>query len=180
MGRMQLDTETLARLRDELLQRGARNSLAPQPVGNVVPGAAAFSADVAAVMQRVAPMCELLYLLMVADQDSNQRERDLLRGAIRALTDGALRTGAIDALLARFQATLELQGRDVRLALVTGQLAADREDAEAAFTLAAVMVIADDRASEIEESLLADTRELLGISAKRAATLLGEVRRAGS
>ncbi|MET0343769.1 MAG: TerB family tellurite resistance protein [Polyangiales bacterium] len=177
---MQLDTETLARLRDELLQRGARHSLLPQPVGNAGAGAPVFSADVAAVMQRVAPMCELLYLLMVADQDSDARERDLLRGAIRALTDGALRTGAIDALLARFQAGLEVHGRDARLAQVTAQLAADREDAEAAFTLAAVMVIADDQRSETEERLLAETRELLGISARRAGLLLGEVRRSGS
>ena len=51
MGGMQLDTETLARLRDELLQRGARTSLLPQPLGEVAAGTPAFSADVAAVMQ---------------------------------------------------------------------------------------------------------------------------------
>jgi uncharacterized tellurite resistance protein B-like protein len=115
-----------------------------------------------------------------ADHESNAPERDLLRGAIRALTDGALRSRALDALLARFQAGLEVQGRDARLAQVTGQLAADREDAEAAFTLAAVMVIADDARNEAEDALLTETRDLLGISAKRAATLLGEVRRSAS
>lgn len=180
MGAMQLDSETLARLRDELLQRGGRASLPPPPPLGPTSGRVVFPPDVAAVMQRVAPMCELLYLLMVADQESNAREDDVLRGAIRALTDGALRTSAIDALLTRFQAGLEVQGRDARLAQVTGQLAADREDAEAAFTLAAVMVIADDQRNEIEDSLLAETRELLGISAKRADVLLGEARRAGS
>lgn len=176
MGRMLLDSETLARLRDDLLRRGQRTSL-PSPAP-AEPGAPApLSADVAAVMQRVGPLCEVLYLLMVADDESDVRERDVLRGAIRALTDGALRTSAIDVMLARFQAGLRAHGRDGRLVQVTAQLSADREDAEAAFMLAAVMVIADDAHAAEEEELLSEIRELLGISRARAKLLLGEARR---
>lgn len=173
---MLLDSETLARLREDLLRRGERMSVPPTtPTDAAAP--ARLAPDVVAVMQRVAPLCEVLYLLMVADEDSNVRERDVLRGAIRALTDGALRTGAIDVMLARFHAQLKAHGRDGRLSQVTAQLAADREDAEAAFMLAAVMVIADGSHAAEEKALLSEIRELLGIPRGRADSLLGEARR---
>ena len=177
MARMLLDSETLARLRDDLLRRGERTSLPPTTPAEAARGAR-LTPDVVAVMQRVAPLCELLYLLMVADDESDVRERDVLRGAIRALTDGALRTGAIDVMLTRFQAQLQAHGRESRLAQATAQLAADREDAEAAFTLAAVMVIADADPAAQEAQLLSEIRDLLGISRARADLLLGEARRA--
>ena len=179
MGGMLLDSETLARLRDDLLVRGERTSL-PPPALTEAEVPAPLSAEVVAVMQRVAPLCEVLYLLMVADEKSDARERDVLHGATRALTDGALRSSAIEVMLSRFQASLQAHGRDGRLAQVTAQLAADREDAEAAFVLAAVMVIADETHAIPEEELLAEIRELLGISRARAAVLLGEARRSNA
>lgn len=171
---MLLDSEALTRLRDELLQRGGRQSLAPEPG----PGGRvhASAAEVHAVMQRVAPLCEVLYLLMVADGQSDTDELDLLRGAIRALTDGALRSSFIDALLSRFEAALLAHGRQQRLEQVAAQLSADREDAEAAFTLAAVMTIADRSSSLVERATLDELRELLGISPQRAQVLLGAAR----
>ena len=171
---MLLDSDALTRLRDELLQRGGRKSLAPELGESVL--ARGSAAEVQAIMQRVAPLCEVLYLLMVADGESDADEQDLLRGAIRALTDGALRTSAIDALLRRFEGALLAHGREQRLAQVAAQLTADREDAEAAFMLAAVMTIADRSSSLVERAMLAELRELLGISPQRAQLLLGAAR----
>jgi uncharacterized tellurite resistance protein B-like protein len=170
---MLLDSDVLARLRDELVRRGGRVSMPPPSSPD---GAKAESADVLAVMQRVAPMCELLYLLMVADDESHAREQEVLRGAIRALTDGALRTSAIDALLATFEGAVRAHGREQRLAQVAGQLAADRAEAETAFMLAAVMAIADDERAGKERDTLHELRELLGISSTRARFLVGEAR----
>ncbi|HEY6881650.1 MAG TPA: TerB family tellurite resistance protein [Polyangiales bacterium] len=169
---MRLDSETLLRLRDELRRTGERRSLPP----SAPPSAAEdVSQDVLAVVQRVAPMCEVLYLLMVADEHSDQREVEVLRGAIRTLTQGALRTGVIDGMLHKFEAAARTFGRDGRLAQVTSLIAADRQDAEAAYTLAAVMAIADETSDERERAWLEELRELLGINAKRASTLRGEL-----
>jgi tellurite resistance protein len=167
---MRLDSRTLARLRDELRSRGARVSLPPPPAAKPPPGAV----DVPAITERVAPICEALYLLMVADGACDAREQEVLRGTVRALTDGALKTGMIEALLARFAAALEVHGREARLAQVTGQLAADRQDAEAAYMLASVMAIADESPDAREHNLLEELREQLGISPERARVLLGE------
>jgi DnaJ-domain-containing protein 1 len=167
---MRLDSATLARMRDELRSRGARVSL-PPPRG--APASPA-SVDVLAIMERVAPICEVLYLLMVADDDFDAREQEVLRGTVRALTDGMLKTTVIEAMLARFEAALEAHGKENRLAQVTAQLSADRQDAEAAFVLASVMAIADESPNERERAMLEELREQLGISSARARALIGE------
>lgn len=168
---MRLDNASLARLRDELHRRGALPSLPPLPGLLPLP---IPEPDVLATVERIAPICEALYLLMMADQVSDAREQQLLRGAVRALTGGTLRTAVINDMLARFAAAQRTHGRDQRLAQVTAQLAADRQDAEAAFTLASVMAIADETPEAREEALLEELREQLGISGARARTLLGE------
>ncbi len=190
MKAMRLDSSTLARLRDELRMRGARPSVPPPPA--VPPQVEARagarersdaasparpddgSPEARAIVQRIAPMCEVLYLLMMADHAYDVRERDVLRGAARALSDGMLRTAVIDGMLARFEAALRAYGRELRLAQITAQLAKDRPDAEAAFMLAAVMAIADEAPDERERALLEELRELLGIAQARARELLGE------
>lgn len=169
-GAMRLDSATLARMRDELRSRGARVSL-PPPSG--APASQA-SVDVLAIMERVAPICEVLYLLMVADCDSDARELEVLRGTVRALTDGVLKTTVIEGMIARFEAALDAYGKESRLAQVTAQLSADRQDAEAAFVLASVMAIADESPNERERAVLEELREQLGISSARARSLVGE------
>jgi tellurite resistance protein len=170
MSCVRLDSETLIRLRDELRRGGARRSLAPSAPASEPP-----SVDVLAVVQRIAPLCEVLHLLMIADDRRDERELDVMRGAIRALTENSLRTSVIDGMLAQFEANVSRFGRDGRLAQVTAQLAADRLDAEAAYTLAAVMAIADESPDESERVWLEELRVMLGIKRLRASELLGEL-----
>ncbi|HEX5659041.1 MAG TPA: hypothetical protein VFX59_17725 [Polyangiales bacterium] len=167
---MRLDSESLLRLRDQLRRSGERRSIAPPPPGKSDP-----PSDVLAIVQRVAPMCEVLYLLMVADEHSDERELEVLRGAIRALTEDTLRTPIIDGMLERFEANANQYGREARLAQVAALLSADRQDAEAAFTLAAVMAIADESPDDQERAWLEDLRQMLGIKPARASELLGEL-----
>jgi tellurite resistance protein len=169
---MRLDSASLLELRDQLRLRGERPSLIPS--GPARGPDEPLSPDASAVVQRVAPMCEVLYLLLLADEQHDAREHGVLRGAIRALTEGALRTQDIEGMLSRFDRGLAHQSREDRLAQVTAQLAADRSDAEASFTLAAVMAIADDLPDQREQQMLEELREQLGISKKRAQILLGE------
>jgi tellurite resistance protein len=165
---VRLDSETLLRLRDELRRSGERRSILPV-------SASEPPEDTLAIVQRVAPMCEVLYLLMIADEHSHQRELEVLRGAIRALTENALRTPVIDGMLERFEAAAHQFGRETRLAQVAAVLSADRVDAEAAFTLAAVMAIADESPDDGERAWLEELRVMLGVKPARAAELLGEL-----
>jgi tellurite resistance protein len=78
----------------------------------------------------------------------------------------------LDILLEQFEAGYLAEGIEARLESVTNWLAADRDDAEAAFTLAAVMAVADRRVDASEHRILEDLRELLGISPERAEELV--------
>lgn len=168
---MRLDSETLARLRDAL--RGGVAHPPPVPDGaEALPGDG--SPEMRAIAARIAPLCEVLYLLSVADHRHDARERAVMAGAIGALTEGALGEAAIERMIAGFEAALAAEGWESRLARSAGVLAADRRDAEAAFTLAAVMAIADEFPDERERVLLEELRAQLGISARRAQVLLGE------
>ena len=130
------------------------------------------STALAALTQRVAPFCEVLYLMMVADGTCDVAERNVLVGVARTLSGDQLSAKQIDAMLTEFEAGYLAEGVDARLASVTSWLGADRDDAEAAFTLAAVMAIADERVDSSEDRILGEFAELLGISERRAAELL--------
>jgi len=167
---MQIDTPTVRRLRNMLLERAGlqaghdsdrdRHALDEK------------SPEVQALMERVAPMCETLYLVMMADGESHASEIESIRGAIRTLTAGGLPPQAIESMLRRYAAAAADQGPQQRLMQVASQLSADREDAEAALALAAAVAMADDSLASAEEGVLIELSEWLGISRRRAEVIL--------
>ena len=118
------------------------------------------SPEVQALLARIAPICEVLYLTMVADDDAEAEELESIRGAIVTLTAGALSADTIDAMLRRYASAAAEQGRDERLAQVAAQLSADREDAEATLVLAAAVAVSDGLVEGPEEHLLQRTLRL--------------------
>jgi tellurite resistance protein len=164
MARMQIDSPTVQRLRDLLHDRaGLRADARVRDEA---------SPEVQALLERVAPMCEALYLTMVADGRSEEHEIESIRGAIVTLTAGALSTDTIESLLQRYATAAVEQGREERLTLVAAQLSADREDAEATLMLAAAVAVADGSVADPEERLLTELCSWLGISSSRAAVIL--------
>jgi tellurite resistance protein len=131
--------------------------------------------EVRALMKRIEPMCEVLYLVMVADDETDANETDSIRGAIATLTSGGLSEQRVDSMLRRYAAASEVQGRQERLMQVATQLSADGEDAETALALAAAVAIADGTVASAEEKLLTQFSEWLGISSRRAAVVLDTV-----
>src|SRR5687767_15152406 len=84
---LNLQTETIAKLRDRLKERGERPSL--------------FATDLTALKQTDVPadvllrfdaICEAMYLMAKADGKLDEAESDTLRGAIRELSDGNVRS----------------------------------------------------------------------------------------
>ncbi|HEX3771276.1 MAG TPA: hypothetical protein VHV30_10445, partial [Polyangiaceae bacterium] len=90
-----LSTSTVARLRDQLRTRGQRPSIALGDVSNLEPEAA----ELAVVAAEYGPICEAMYLMMSADGKIAKEERDVLKGAIRNLSDDSVRSVHIEALL---------------------------------------------------------------------------------
>jgi len=159
-----LDNRRIELLRDRLLERG--------PV-SVIPGK--FSMDhapAAAAYDRIQPFAEAMFLVMSADAEIEDTERDVLRGAIRTLSEGGLGTAATDAMLSDLEGLLERDGMDVRLDTVAAHLWPDPSDRELALALAAATAKADGKIDPAERSAILELAARLGVPAARVAAWL--------
>lgn len=167
---IELRDKTLARIRDELLEVG-------QPPSVHFMRAAAeddpFAGDPDA-KARFEALFEVMCMMVMADGQVSPEERDVLRGAVRGLTQHAVRTAHIEKL---FEQCTELakQGTEVRLAALAPVLKEDPALADAAFSLAAALAFADSEIQDSENDLinsLADALELDGDHANGLLNLL--------
>ena len=170
MDAMQIDSPTVQRLRDMLHERAGLQAPHVGSRGRLARDEA--SPEVQALIERVAPICEALYLAMVADDEQDADEIESIRGAIATLTDGSLSSATIESMLRGYAAAATEQGREERLRQVAARLSADREDAEATLVLAAAVAVSDGSVAGTEESLLTELCHRLGISGARAAVIL--------
>ncbi len=163
-----LSNSTVARLRDKLRLRGQRQSIAAV-------GGDLEALEAAAVSSQYGPICEAMYLMMSADGTVSPEEREVLRGALRNLSEDSIRTGQIDAMLDAAAKGVAEQGRDARLQEVIDQLEGDPARAEVAFVLAAAIAFADSAIADEENETLDRFAEGLGIDEARANQLLDSV-----
>lgn len=164
-----LSTSTVSRLRDQLKTRGQRPSL-------VLPaGATPEEGEMLAIAAEYGPLCEAMYLMMSADGDVSQEERDVLKGALRNLSGDMLRGQHIDALLDTASKNVAGEGRDKRLAEVIEALSGDDARAEVTFVLAAAVAFADNAIADEENETLNALADGLGIDEARANQLLDSV-----
>ena len=167
-----LSTSTVARLRDQLQTRGQRPSIA------LTGDPTKMTADAAELMTVTAefgPICEAMYLMMSADGNIGDIERDVLRGAIKNLSQDSVRTSHIDAMLEQSAKLVAEQGRDARLKEVIASLQDDPARGEVAFVLAAAIAFADNAIADEENETLNLFAEGLGIDEARADQLLDSV-----
>jgi tellurite resistance protein len=170
-----LSNSTLQRLRDQLKKRGQRASVAmPSPEPGAPPPSAADTEAMFALAE-YGPLCEAMYLMMSADGEVTDDERQVLRGALRNLSDDQLRTAQIDSLLATASRNVEEQGRDARMKDVILALHEDQARAEVAFVLAAAIAFADNAIADQENETLNSFAEGLGIDEATANQLLDSV-----
>lgn len=172
---MKLETATVARLRDALLQGGRRPSIVASSAYETLTREGLLTPEEASAISRVEPLAETMFLMMTADGTVAEPERDVVRGAIRGLTDDLLRTGTINVMLETYQKRLAETGCDARLQEIAEQLAEDPNEAESAFTLAAAVALADDEVSDDENAFINRLAEWFGISAPRAAEVLDQL-----
>jgi len=169
-----LSNSTLQKLRDQLKKRGQRPSVViPEPEEGGPP-----SQDVAEAMLALSeygPLCEAMYLMMSADGNVTDDERQVLRGALRNLSDDQLRSAQIEALLTTAAKNVEEHGRDERMKEVILSLHEDKARAEVAFVLAAAIAFADNAIADQENETLNSFAEGLGIDEATANQLLDSV-----
>jgi tellurite resistance protein len=161
-------SKRIERLRDKLLARG-RPSLRPP-----LSAAAGLTPEQQALAERVRPFAEVMYLVLVADSKISEPERNVLRGALRALTEDALSTSVLNEMLTQFEAQCRRDGLDGRLDALASQLYSDRADARLALGLAAAAAEADLNITTDERAVITTLAERLRITAEELQALLSE------
>ncbi len=174
---MNLKTQTIARLRDALLKSGRRPSTVMSSAYEALTRAGLLSPEEQVAVGRVDAMGETMFLMMSADGQLAEAERDAVRGAIRGLTGNVLRTGTINVMLERYHERLVDQGRDERLHEIAEEIASEPSEAEGAFVLAAAVALADDEVHDSENEFINQLAEWLQIAPDRAGQLLDQLDR---
>jgi tellurite resistance protein len=172
---MKLETATLRRLRDALLQSGRRDSGVFTDAYAILARADLLSDIERRALARVDPMAETMFLMMAADEQTLAAEKDAIRGAIRELTDDALQDGTIDVLLERYGESLAKHGREARLKEIALSLTDIPDDAETAFTLAAAVALADEHVAREERAFVEQLAQWFAITPERTAAILSQL-----
>lgn len=165
-----LQAKTLQRIRDHLLEVGQPPSvhfMRPLPMDEP------FAGDPDA-KRRFEALFEAMYLMVVVDGDVAETEREVLRGAVRGLTDNSVRTAHIDKLFERCT-ELAKQGTATRIAAIAPVLKEDPALTEAAFSLASAIAFADSEIKDEENDLINELAEALELDADRAEQLLNQL-----
>jgi tellurite resistance protein len=165
-----LSNSTIARLRDQLQQRGRRPSIAVPD-----PNASADDLERMNIFAEYQPLCEAMYLMMSADGRIGNDEREVLKGALRNLSGDTIRTAHVDAMLEAAGKNVADQGREVRMKEVVNLLKNDKARGEVAFVLAAAIAFADNAIADEENETLNELAEGLGIDEAQANELLDDV-----
>jgi tellurite resistance protein len=172
---MKIETVTIIRLRDALLQSGRRPSMVLSPAYETLARQGLLSPEETAALEHIDPLGETMYLMMAADGQVKEVEKDAIRGAIRGLTGNLLRSGTIEAMLTNYATRLSEQGRDVRLHEIADRLSETPVEAESAFSLAAAIALADDNVADEENAFVNQLAEWFGLTKKKAESLLDEL-----
>ena len=158
-----IDTAAIRRLRDYFLDTDT---------STVSEAPALPEAALAAVLRRAEPFAETMSLMMMADGSAGDEEWRTLAGAFHVLTQGAATDAMVAEMLETFAENLQRQGAISRLQQIGAQLSANVEDRETAFSLGAVVALADRTVDVRESELIQVLAEYYGISNRRVDALL--------
>ncbi len=174
---MKLDTKTIERLRDTLMEQGQRTTLVLSPAYEHLTREGLLTSQETEKLGRVDSVAEAMYLMMASDGEVAEVELDVIRGAIRDLTDSTLRSGTISVMMDNYAEKVARDGWEVRLQTVADQLSSETGNAETAYTLVAAVALADAQVTLEENELIVRFAGLLGLTDERCWELLEEVRR---
>ncbi|MEM8563175.1 MAG: hypothetical protein AAGF57_13110 [Pseudomonadota bacterium] len=163
---MNLDTVTIQRLRNALLDEGRA------PDRDEVAEVHDTEAQHCAFLEKFKPFAQTMFLVALADGDEDLAEIDALRGAMRILTENRIPDVELLAILEDCREGVRQSSIEACLYGIGTQLCADKLDRETAFTLAAAVALADGKVTLSESDILQFVAENYGISSKVATRLL--------
>lgn len=167
---IKLQPKTLERIRDHFREVGQPASVAfTRAVAEDDP----FQGD-ADARRRFEALFEAMFLMIGVDGEVADSEREVLRGAVRGLTDNAVRSVHIDKMFSDCKERSK-EGASARLKAIAPVLQEDPALVEAAFSLAAAIAFADSEIKDEENELINEMAEALGIEGDRAEELLNEL-----
>ena len=172
---MKIETATIQRLRDALLQSGRRPSTVLSSAYETLARQGFLNQEESLALERIDPLAETMYLMMAADGTLSTPEKDAIRGAIRGLSGNVLRTGTIEHMMTNYAAKLSSEGREGRLEEIAERLSEVPAEAETAFSLAAAVALADGAVADEENAFINQLANWFGISHERAEVLLDEL-----
>ena len=164
---MNIDTATIQRLRDALLDAGRAEQGDPD-----------INASVdhrQQTIDRFSPFAEIMFLVAMVDGHEDPAELDALRGAMLLLTANQLSDETLTDIYQRCKHDVSELGAQRCLERIGSLLTRDRQDRETAFSLAAAVALADNELHGEEMALMGDVAEYLGISNSAAKRLLQAV-----
>ncbi len=167
-----LQPKTLQRIRDHFLEVGQPASVSFLQHRQIEDDPFAGDPD---ARRRFEALFEAMYLMVHADGDIAQTELDVLRGAVRGLTDNAFRTTHIEKLAATCRERCAEEGTKARLAAIAPVLKEDPALVEAAFSLAAAVAFADQEIKDAAKELINDLADALDIDGELAESLLNQL-----
>jgi tellurite resistance protein len=141
----------------------------------LIPSAAPNVVEAVEFVEAYADICQVMYLMMVADSRVLNVEREVLRGALDILSDGRVRTAHMDAMLDASARHVAKHGAESLLQRAVESLRTDPVKAETAVVLAAVVAVADEVIKPEEEALLSRLAREFSIDESHAAELLDEL-----
>jgi tellurite resistance protein len=165
---MRLPTASLMRLRDELQRRGQRRSM-------VFPSAAPNVVEAIGIMEEYGALCEVMFLVMVAERRMLNVQRSLLRGALDVLSSGRVRTAHMEAMLDAASKRLAEDGFEKRCQRVVDSLRDDPVRAETTLVLATAVAAADGEVTPEEQALLDRFVKDMGVDQARLGNVLDEL-----
>jgi tellurite resistance protein len=172
---MKIETTTIRRLSEALLQSGRRPTSVLSSAYETLTRTGLLTPEETVALTRVDPVAETMFLMMAADGTIKDPERDAVRGAIRGLTGDVLRSGTINVMLENYEKALREQGREARLRDIANDLADEPGEAEVAFALAAAVAVADGAIATEEDQLIKQLAEWFEISETRANSILDQL-----
>src|SRR5207253_496398 len=124
---------------------------------SIVASGAPLSPEAAELMAATAeygPLVEAMYLMMSADGHVTNDEREVLKGALRNLSNDDIRGVHIEAMLDAATKNVSEQGREKRFQEIINALHDDPARAEVTFVLAAAIAFADNAIADEENDML--------------------------
>ena len=171
---MKIDTNAINGLRERLLETGGAPSIVLSGPEAIRQEGHPLEGDEEA-MKLFDATFEGMFIMLCADGVAGEEEKEVLRGAMRELTAGVVRSKQIEKMAIDAAARIQKEGMKTRLQAAANALKGEALAAEAAFVLAAVMAFADEEVADEENDGLNEFAELLGLTEERANALLDEL-----